>query len=358
MKTIDFYIIRKFLSTFFLSIILILMLVVVFDISERIEDFITKKPPLKEIIFDYYLNFIPFFANLFSPLFTFIAVIYFTSRMAYRSEIVAMMSSGISFRRILFPYLLSATVIALLSLFLNHFVIPKANGTRMAFEEAYLKNPFYSRDRNIHRQIAPGTFIYLNSFNNQRNTGYQFSLEKINNGIRYYYLRSDFIRWDSIKNRWTLDNYFVREINGMDEKFFTGVKLDTVFEFRPEEFGKKEGRIESMTTPHLTSFIEEEKRKGSYQIPYFEVEKHRRSSYPFATFILTLIGASVASKKVRGGIGWHIGLGLLFSFAYILFMQVSTTFATNGATPAWLAVWIPNVLFAFLAFVLLKMAPR
>lgn len=358
MKTIDFYIIRKFLTTFFLSIILILMLVVVFDISERMEDFIAKKPPLKEIIFDYYLNFLPFFANLFSPLFTFIAVIYFTSRMAYRSEIIAMMSSGISFRRILFPYLLSATVIATLSLFLNHFVIPKANGTRMAFEEAYLKNPFYNRDRNIHRQIAPGTFIYLNSFNNQRNTGYQFSLEKIVNGNRYYYLRSDFIKWDSVKNRWTLENYFIREINEMNEKIYRGTKLDTVFDFRAEEFGKKDSRIEALTTPELSVFTKEEKKRGSYLIPYFEVEKHRRSSYPFATFILTLIGASVASRKVRGGIGWHIGLGLLFSFAYILFMQVSTTFATNGSAPAWLAVWIPNVLFTFLAFVLLRMAPK
>ncbi|MBI4930140.1 MAG: LptF/LptG family permease [Bacteroidetes bacterium] len=358
MKKLDLYIIRKFLGTFFFSIILILMIVIVFDISERMEDFLDKKPPLREIIFDYYLNFIPFFANLFSPLFVFIAVIYFTSRMAYRSEIVAILGSGVSFRRLLRPYMMAATVIAALSLYLNHFVIPQANKTRLAFEEAYLRNPYTNNDRNIHRQIAPGTFIYFNSYNNQRNTGYQFSLEKIHGGTRFYFLKSDYIKWDSTGNKWSLENYFVRQISGMDEVITRGAKLDTVFDFLPTDFGKRENRIEAMQTPELSAFIDEEQKKGSSLIPFYEVEKHRRSSYPFATFVLTLIGASVASRKVRGGIGWHIGLGLMLAFTYILFMQVSTTFATNGGYPALIAVWIPNVIYVFLAFYMLSKAPK
>jgi len=358
MKKLDLYIIRKFLGTFFFAIILILMIVIVFDISERMEDFLAKKPPLYEIVVDYYLNFLPFFANLFSPLFTFIAVIYFTSRMAYRSEIVAILSSGVSFRRLLRPYLISATVLALLSLYLNHFVIPQSNKIRLAFEEAYLRNPYRNEDRNIHRQISPGTFIYFNSYNNQRNTGYQFSLEKTNNGTRSYYLKSDFIKWDSIKNKWSLENYFTRQISGMTEVTTKGAKLDTVFDFQPAEFGRRENKVETMKTPELSGFIDDEKKKGSSLIPIYEVEKHRRSAYPFATFVLTLIGASVSSRKVRGGIGWHIGLGLMIAFTYILFMQISTTFATNGIFPAAIAVWIPNVIYSVLALLMLRTAVR
>lgn len=358
MKKIDIYIIKKFLGTFFLSIVLILMIVVVFDISERMEDFLAKKPPIKEIIVDYYCNFLPFLANLFSPLFTFIAVIYFTSRMAYRSEIIAILSSGVSFRRLLFPYMFSACVLALLSLYFNHFVLPDSNGIRLAFEEKYMRNQYENRDINIHRQIDPETFIYFSSYNSRYNTGYQFSLEKIQNGQRNYFLKADNIRWDSTLNKWSLENYFVRRINGMDELIFTGTHLDTALDFKPDEFSRRENRVEAMQTPELSAFIDEEQKKGSYLIPYYEVEKHRRSSYPFATFVLTLIGASVASRKVRGGIGWHIGLGLLIAFSYILFMQISTTFATNGSLPAPIAVWIPNMIYIFLALGMLRTAPK
>ncbi|HEY4798819.1 MAG TPA: LptF/LptG family permease [Bacteroidia bacterium] len=358
MKKIDLYIIRKFLGTFFLSIVLILMIVVVFDISERMEDFLAKKPPLSEIIIDYYLNFIPFFANLFSPLFVFIAVIYFTSRMAYRSEVVAILSSGVSFRRFLVPYMISATALAGLSLYLNHFVIPESNKRRIAFEDMYLRNKYKNEDQNIHRQIVPGTFIYFKSFNNLTNTGYQFSLERIDHGMRSFFLKSDFIKWDSVKNKWTLENYFARRIDGMNETIYKGAKKDTVFEFQPSEFGRRENKVETMQTPELSAFIEGEKVKGASLIPYYEVEKYRRSAFPFATFVLTLIGASVSSRKVRGGIGWHIGLGLMIAFTYILFMQVSTTFAINGGFPASIAVWIPNVLYVFLALLMLNKAPK
>ena len=344
-KKLDLYIIGKFLATFFLSIALIMMIVIVFDISERMEDFLLKKPPIKEIIVDYYFNFLPFFANKFSPLFTFIAVIYFTSRMAYRSEIIV-------------PYLVSAGVIAVLSLYLNHYIIPKSNGVRLAFEEKYIRNPYENRNKNIHRQIAPETYIYVTSFNHRAKTGFQFSLEKIKNGERYYYLKADNITWDSITGKWNLVNYFIRKVNGVNEQIFKGAVLDTMLEFKASEFGVRENKIESMQTPELNKFIADETLKGSSSIPYYEVEKYGRTAFPFATFVLTLIGVSVASRRVRGGIGWHIGLGLTISFAYILFMQVSTTFATNGSLPAFAAVWTPNLIFTVLALFMLRSAPK
>ena len=358
MKKLDLYIIRKFLGTFFLSILLILMIVVVFDISERMEDFLEKKPPLKDVIVDYYFNFIPFFVNYFSPLFTFIAVIYFTSRMAYRSEIIAILGSGVSFKRLLLPYMISATILALLSLFLNHFVIPKSNGVRLAFEEKYIRNPYENKNRNIHRQIDTETYIFVTSYNHKYNAGYQFSLEKIRNGDRYYYLKSDNITWDSVQGVWNLSNYFIREVNGMTEKIYSGPKLDTALNFLPLEFGIRENKVEAMQTPELSRFIENEKLKGSNMIPFFDVEKYRRTAMPFATYVLTIIGASVSSRRVRGGIGWHIGVGLLISFSYILFMQISNTFATFGSTPAVVAVWIPNLIFSVLALYMLRSAPK
>lgn len=358
MKIIDLYIVRKFLSTFFLSIILILMIVVVFDISERMEDFLLKKPPLKEIVIDYYFNFLPFFANRFSPLFTFIAVIYFTSRMAYQSEIVSILGSGVSFQRMLFPYMVSAAMLATFSLYLNHYIIPQSNGVRLAFEEKYIRNPYENKDKNIHRQISPGNYIYVTSYNHRIQSGYQFAFEKITNGERNYYLRSDKIAWDSARNKWSLDNYFIRRINGMNEHIAMGAKLDTALDFQPSEFGQRETKVESMRTPDLINYIEEEKLKGSSLIPFYEAEKHWRTAFPFATFVLTLIGVSVASRRVRGGIGWQLGVGLLISFTYILFMQVSTTFATNGSLPASVAVWTPNVIFAVLALFMLRSSIR
>jgi lipopolysaccharide export system permease protein len=358
MKTIDIYIIKKFLGTFFFSMALIILIVVVFDVSEKIEDFIQKDAPLRAIVVDFYFNFIPYFVNLFSPLFTFIAVILFTSKMASRTEIVAILCSGISYRRLLFPYMLSATVIALLSLYLNNFIIPHANKKRIAFEDTYIRNTFYNRDRNIHIQIAPGNFVYLERYSTEENTGYRFSIEKFKKGELYYKLLADNIHWDSLKSNWNINNYYIRNINGVKETIRKGVRIDTTLAFTPNEFGRKEYTIETMDYYQLNSYIESERLKGSDNIELFEIEKYRRIAFPFATFILTLIGVSIASRKVRGGIGMHIGLGLLISFTFIMFMQVSTTFAASGFVSPLVAVWIPNVLFSFLAWYLLSKAQK
>jgi lipopolysaccharide export system permease protein len=358
MKLIDKYIIGKFLGTFFFSLLLIILIVVVFDISEKIEDFLGREAPLKAIIFDYYFNFIPWIINLFSPLFTFIAVIFFTSRMASRTEIVAILSSGVSYTRLLFPYMLSATVIAILSLVLNNFVIPHATKKRIEFENNYIRNEYYNRDRNIHKQISPGNYIYLQNYNTEENTGYKFSIEKFSQGKLYYKLMAETIKWDSIKKGWAVNDFYIRYINDMNEYIRKGKHLDTILNFTPEEFGRKDNTVETMDYNELNSYIESETLKGSDHIELLVLEKDKRISFPFATFILTLIGVSIASRKIRGGIGMHIGLGIGISFTFIMFMQVTTTFAASGLVSPLKAVWIPNVIFSFFAWYLLKKAQK
>jgi lipopolysaccharide export system permease protein len=358
LKKIDVYILKKFLGTFFYSISLIILIMIVFDISEKLDDFLQKDAPLKEIVFSFYLNWIPYMVNLFSPLFTFIAVIFFTSKMASDTEIVAILSSGVSFKRMMRPYFIASGFLALLSLVLSNFVIPHANKRRIDFEEIYVKNPYHNQDINIHRQISPGVFIYMERFDNQENIGTKFSLEKYEQGKLTLKLLSESIKWDTATSKWTINNYFIRYIENMAERTKIGSRIDSTFNFTPKDFGRKENKIETMNYAQLNNFIAEEKMKGSGNIESYEIEKHKRIAFPFATFILTLIGVSLASRKTRGGIGLHIGLGLLISFSFILFMQVSSTFATSGPVKPYVAVWIPNIAFGILGLYLLKRAPK
>lgn len=357
-KIIDLYIIKKFLGTFILSMAMIILIVVVFDISEKIEDFISKEAPLKAIIVDYYFNFIPYFVNLFSPLFTFIAVILFTSKMATRTEVVAILSSGVSYYRILFPYMVSAAFIAVLSFYMSNFVIPQANKKRVDFENQYILNRFYNRDRNIHIQLSPGNYIYLERYDTDENKGYKYSMEKFNDGELTYKLIADNIIWDSVAKSWRINNYFIRTIDGARETIEQGKYLDTVLAFTPKEFGRKDNTVATMDYNELDAFIQSERLKGADNIEFYELEKYRRIAFPFATFILTLIGVSIASRKVRGGIGLHIGLGIFISFSFIMFMQVSNTFAAGGLVSPALAVWIPNIIFSIVAYVLLRTAQK
>jgi lipopolysaccharide export system permease protein len=355
-KILDQYIIRKFLTTFFFTLSLIILIAIVFDISEKIDDFIEKKAPFHAIVFDYYLNFIPYFTNLFSPLFIFISVIFFTSKMASQTEIVAFLSSGISFKRLIAPYMVVAAILAGLSFYLNGWVIPHSTKTRLAFENTYIKNPYVIKSRNIHRQISPGQYIYFESYNNQNNIGFRFTFEKFDQGRLTYKLSSERLIWDTLSSKWRAENYRIRQIDGMTEKLSRGIRLDTTFNFSPSEFGMRLNTVESMDMKELNDYISEKKLRGAEGLQFDEVEKYRRSSYPFATFILTLIGVSLSSRKVRGGIGLQIGAGILLSFTYIMFMQVSTTFATNGNVPAIIAVWIPNIFFAIIALLLFRKA--
>ena len=357
-KILDWYIIRKFLGTFFFSLALIILIAVIFDISEKLDDFIDRKAPFHAIVFDYYFNFIPYFANLFAPLFVFISVIFFTARMAANVEIIAILNAGVSFRRLLWPYFFSAGMLAIVSFYFNGWVIPHSNKVKLEFENVYIKNPVEFRERNLHRQMSPGVFIYMESYNNKENTGYRFSMEKIEEGRRIWYLNSDRISWDSTQEKWRIDNYYIRTVDGLEERITKGFRLDTSLSIRPADFRRRLNIIDAMDNPALNSFIREEQLQGNANVTAYMVEKHRRYAIPFSTFILMLIGVSLSSRKVRGGIGSQLGLGIAISFTYILFMQISNTFAISGSIPVFLAVWIPNFVFAIITVYLVKIAPK
>ena len=358
MKKLDWYILKKFLTTFLVSILLISIIVIIFDVSEKLDNFVSKKAPLSAIAFDYYLNFVPYIVNLFSPLFTFIAVILFTSRLAARSEIIAILSSGTSFYRMLRPYMIAATLIATLSFLLNAFIIPISSKKRIEFMEKYVLNRYYNERWQIHIQTKPGTFAYLEHYDNVQNIAYRFTLEEKTGNQMTYKLQSDEMTWDSIKGIWTIRNYCIRKINGEKESLKFGSQLDTVLAITPADFGRVWNNLEVLTLPELSRFIEEEKIKGAPNIESFEIEKYKRLSMPFANFILTLIGVALSSRKVRGGIGMHIGLGLIISFTYILFMQVSSVFSQSGQLSPLLSVWLPNILYSALAIYLIRIAPK
>lgn len=359
MKKLDLYIIKKFLGTFFYALLLIICIVIILDISEKIDDFIEKQAPVKLIVFEYYFNFIPYFANLFSSLFTFISVIFFTSKLTSNSEIIAILSSGISFRRLLLPYFISAFVLAIFSFILINWVIPPANKKRLAFEEQWIHSTYRNKERNIHRQVQPGTFIYMESYNNLHNIGYKFSMEKFEDGKLVSKLISDYIQWDTIDNKWKINNYWIRDIDSLGEHLKTGAKIDsTIVNLTPEEFSRRDNAVEAMNYHELNEFIQNEINIGSENVVYWKIEKHKRLAFPFSTFILTLIGVSLSSRKTRGGIGLNIGLGILLAFSYILFMQVSTVLATNANVDPLVAVWIPNVVFSLIGILLYNKAKK
>lgn len=358
-KLLDVYITRKFLGTYFYAIILICTIAVVFDFAENVDKFIDHEAPVRAIIFDYYLNFIPYFAILFSSLFTFIAVIFFTSKLAYNTEIIAILSSGVSFRRLLIPYFFSAFVISAFSFFLSDQVLPQANAERLAFEQIYRKGgakPYTARD--IHRQILPDVFIYMSNYSNSSDIGYNFSMERFEDGELVWKLISDYIRWDSVSNKWSIRNYYIREIDWLQETLTTGVQLDTLIGIHPSEFARTEKYVETMSLTELNQFIKEQKLQGSETINTYLIEKYSRLAFPFSTFILTIIGMSVSSRKVKGGIGLHIGIGLTLSFSYILFMRFTTMFAISGLFSPFVAIWIPNVSFGIIAYLLYRLAPK
>ena len=355
-RTLDIYIIKKFLGTFFYAITLIISIAVVFDISENLDEFLSKGIPTKDIVFDYYLNFIPYFANLFSSLFTFVAVIYFSSKMAYNTEIIAILSSGMSYMRLMWPYMVSAFIIAVFTFILGNYVIPPANGGMIGFKEKYIAVASFETQRNIHYQIEPGVFIYIQTFSSS-NVGYRFTLEKFENRELKEKLTADNIRWDEERKKWVINNYWKRIFHKDREEIVKGYQLDTTLNMSPADFKIEKKAMETLTTPELNREIDKLRLRGVNTVTYV-LERHKRISGPFSAFILTMIGATLASRKIKGGLGFHLGLGLLFSFSYILFMQISTVFAVNGNTPPGLAVWIPNLIYSVIAFFTYRWAAK
>lgn len=355
LKKIDIYIIKKFLGTYFFAIALIISIAVVFDINEKLDSFLNA--PLKAIVVDYYLNFIPYFANLFSPLFTFIAVIFFTSKLADNSEIIAMLSSGISFRRLMIPYMISAAIIAGVTFYLNSYVIPPANVTRIEFQNKYVKNKKVDYASNIQLQVEPGVIAYMSRYDNNTKTGYRFSLEKFEGKILKSRLTAQTVTYDSAYH-WIIKDYMIRNFNGMREELTRGSRLDSIITIEPSDFLISRYDSELMTTSALKTYIDRQKKRGVANIKDFEIEYEKRFAMTAASFILTVIGMSLSSRKVRGGMGVNIGIGLLLSFSYILFSTVSSTFAVSGATSPRVAVWLPNIVYSIIAVYLYRKAPK
>lgn len=352
-KILDRYIIGKFLGTYIFAIFLILAITVMFDINEKLDSFL--KAPIHATIFDYFLNFLPYFANQFSPLFTFIACIFFTSKLADNSEIIAMLSSGVSFRRLMRPYIVSAAVIAALTWVLGAYIIPPANVKRIEYTNTYVKNKRVDYGSNIQMMVAPGEIAYMSRYDNTTRTGYRFSLDKFDGKRLVSRLTANTIRWDSLYH-WQVRDYMIRDIDGIREHIKRGSRLDTMIPFEPRDFLISKNDQETLTSPQLQEYIARQKERGVANIEAFEIENERRYAMCAAAFILTVIGMTLSSKKVKGGMGINIGIGLVLSFSYILFMTVTSTFAISGYTSPLVAMWIPNMIYIVIAIVLYRRA--
>ena len=358
-KILDRYILRKFLGTYAFAIAMITVILVVFDYAERVDNFTESHAPWSAIIFDYYINFIPDFINQFSGLFTFISVIFFTSKMAYQTEIIAMLSGGVSFRRLMWPYFLGALAIMMLSLSLNLWVIPESQVACVKFRQTYFKkykNEQY--DRHIYRQVAPGEFVYVRGFNTTNKASY-LAIERYEGTAIAATLEASDVTVDPETGRWKAQRYITRHIDEQGVEHFEQLRdLDTLINIDVKELGRIEQTVSTMKIGELNRFLEQQRIKGSDSINLIEVERHTRYAYPFATFILTLIGVALSSRKVRGGTGLHIGIGIVLCFSYIMLNRLFEEFAKSGGLPVMLAVWLPNIIFTLIAIYLYRKAPK
>ena len=350
-KRLDRYIIKQFLGSYFFAIALILAIAIMFDVTEKLDKLMQPQVTLKEIIFDYYLNFIPYYANLFSSLFVFIAVIFFTSKMAQNTEVVALLAGGIPFRRILKPYLIAAALLALLTFGLNSFVIPRGNKTRFAFENNYIKDKREYYAERIQMQLRPGEYIFLASYSAPSKTVSQFSQEKFKGKELVSRVTARLAEYDTLYN-WTLRDYTITRFGHRVDTVQKGAELDTVINVKPSEFLFTAGDVETLTTPELHTLIQKQQRRG-VSTTLYEIELHKRYAAIMTAFILTVIGVTLSSRKRRGGTGFSIAIGLALSFIYILFMTVTASFAVTGALTPFTAAWLPNFVYALIVVGLL-----
>ncbi len=358
LRTLDRYIIRQFLGTFFYILIAIMLIAVVFDISEKTEDFAKMKATWQEIVVDYYVNFVIYYSNLFSGLLIFLAVLLFTSRLAHRTEIIAMLSSGVSFPRIMWPYFVAATLLTAISLVTNHLVLPVANKVRLEFEEHHIRNSFYVKDKHLLREIAPGTIAYFESFNAKERTGYRFGLEQWQDGALTRKFTADRARYDSVSGAWVVSDYLLRTLHPDGDALVRGHELDTIIPLTPADLGQRWEFAMAMGWDEINAYIAKKNAQGDGSVMPYRIEKHQRTSYPFATYVFTIIGVSLASRKVRGGTGLHLAFGVLLALIYIFAMKLTTVAATNAGLDPFVAVWLPNVIFAVVGIVLYRRAPK
>ncbi len=358
MTLLDRYIIKKFLSTFFFALLLFFIISIVIDLVERIDDFINCDASLGVIITQYYLPFIPWIGAILFPLFVFISVLFFTSKMASQSEFIAMLGNGVSYYRILVPYIITAALLSVLLFVGNHYIVPWSNAKKLAFENTYFSHGYKASAQNIHMRLSKNEFIFLENYNHHENEGYKFTYEKFTNGLMTYKIKCDRIEWNYKSKNWNLYNCAIRTFDGKIESMTKEAKLNQNYAIVPSDFEKKEEIKEAMSTPQLNEFIKVEESRGADNLEKFYVEKLRRTAACFSLLIMTLIGVAVAARKSRGGTGVPIAVGLILSSAYILFMQMSTTFANQAGLNPYLGTWIPNVLFTIIAIILIRRAQK
>ena len=361
LKRLDVYIIKKFIGTYIFSIALIISIAIVFDFNENLAKFSTYNAPWRAIIFDYYANFVPYFANLFSPLFVFIAVIFFTSKLAGNSEVIAMLACGTSFKRLLRPYIISAALIAVLNFYLGAYVIPHGNIVMQNFETLYKNKKKNTSAQNVQLQVGPGVIAFIQQYDNLSKRGYGFTLDKFENKKLVSHMTANMVQYDTISDsryHWKAINYKIRTLRGLREQIKSGTEIDTTIMMEPMDLVFSKGQQETFTSPELRRYISKQQERGSVNVVQYEVEYHKRIATSFASFILTIIGASLSARKRKGGMGLYLGIGLALSFTYILLQTVSSTFAINANTPPMLAAWIPNLIYVFIAYFCYRQAPN
>lgn len=361
LKILDWYIIRKFIGTYIFSIILIISISIVFDVNENLAKFTQYHAPLRAIVVDYYLNFVPYFANLFSPLFVFIAVIFFTSKLAGNSEIISILATGTSFKRLMRPYMFSCVLISGLTFYLSAYVIPHGTVIRQNFETMYKNKKKNTSAENVQLQVGRGVIAYIQHYDDNQKKGYGFCLDKFENKKLVSHLTATEVQYDTIsdsKYHWKLSNWKIRQLKGLREQITSGSQRDTVIQMEPTDLVYSKGQQETFTSPELKEYISKQIDRGSGNVVQYQVEYHKRIASSFASFILTTIGASLSSRKRKGGMGMYLGIGLALSFAYIMLQTISATFAINASFPPILAAWIPNIIFAVIAWFCYRKAPN
>lgn len=359
-KILDWYIIRKFIGTYIYAILLIISIAIVFDFNENLSKFTQYHAPWRAIIFDYYANFIPYYSNLFSPLFVFIAVIFFTSKLASNSEVIAMLAAGVSIKRLMRPYMISCILIAGLTFYLNSFVIPHGTVIRQNFESLYRNSKKNTSAENVQLQVAKKTIAYIQHYDDQYKRGYGFSLVKFKDKKIVSHMTAMEIQYDTVadtKYHWKVSNWKIRTLRGLKEHIQSGALKDTVLLMEPTDLVYSKGQQETFTSPELLDYISKQTSRGSGNVVQYEVEFHKRIAMSFSSFILTIIGLSLSSRKRKGGMGLYLGIGLGLSFSYIMLQTVSATFAIQADTPPILAAWIPNIIFAVIAYFCYRHAP-
>lgn len=360
-KRLDWYIMKKFIGTYFFSIVLIIAIAIVFDFNTNLSKYTQYHAPMRAIILEFYVNFIPYYANLFSPLFVFIAVIFFTSKLADNSEVISILAAGVSFKRFLRPYMISCVLISLVSYMLSAYVIPHGTIIRQNFETKYRNSKRSSTADNVQLQVDKGTIAFIQHYNNNSKQGYGFSLDKFENKKLTSHMTASSIQYDTIsdaKFHWTVRGWKIRELKGLREEITSGEELDTLILMEPADLVYSKGQQETFTSPELRTYISKQVNRGSGNVVQYQVEYHKRIAASFASFILTIIGASLSSRKRKGGMGLYLGIGLTLSFTYILFQTISSTFAINANFPPFLAAWTPNILFAVVAYFCYRQAPN